>query len=473
MLALPAHLENHTEMTEGSTRLSVKEKLGYGLGDTASNIFFQFVNIFLLYYYTDVFGLSPAVVGTLFVVTRFWDAINDPLMGAIADRTNTRFGRYRPYLLWMAVPFGLLGYLAFANPDFTQTGKTIYAYATYVGLMMAYTAINVPYSAMMGVMTPSTQERTSLASYRFVGAFSGALLISLCVRPLVREFGGGDEATGFKLTMALLSSIAVVLFLITFATTKERLKPQSNEGQSILQDLKFLFKNRPWVIMVIAAILTLSNVAVRGAVTAHFFKYYVGDDGSPVWWFLDRTSLVLSTGSLAFISSIFFTGWLGRRFGKRNALMGLTLLNAVTMLGFFFIPAEYFGLMLVVNAIGSFFAGPTPALVWAIYTDVADYGEWKFGRRTTGLAFSAAMFAQKMGLTIGGGAAGWMLGYYGFVANQPQSENSLMGIRVMFSIFPGVLALANGVILKWYPLSEVMVKTIESDLAERRRLGES
>lgn len=452
-----------------STKLPVREKLGYGLGDTASNIFFQFVNIFLLYYYTDVLGLAPAAVGTLFVVTRFWDAVNDPLMGAISDRTNTRFGKYRPYLLWMAVPFGLFGYLVFANPDFSQAGKLVYAYVTYIGLMMAYTAINVPYSALMGVMTPSSAERTSLSSYRFVGAFSGMLLISLCVRPLVRELGGDDEATGFKLSMALLSVIAVLMFLTTFATTRERIKPQSNEGQSIRRDLKFLAQNRPWIIMVIAAILTLSNVAVRGAVTNHFFKYYVGDDGTPVLWFLDRTSLILTSGALAFIVGIFFTTALGKRFGKRNALMGLTILNGLTLIAFYFIPAESYGTMLAVNALGNLIAGPTPALVWAIYTDVVDYGEWKFGRRTTGLAFSAAMFAQKMGLTIGGGAAGWLLAFYGFVANEQQSETSLQGIRLMFSVLPGALAFANGIVLIWYPLTEKMVADIERDLEERRR----
>ena len=456
-------------MPTKSTKISFKEKLGYGLGDTASNIFFQFVNIFLLYYYTDVFGLEPAVVGTLFVVTRFWDAINDPLMGALADRTNTRHGRYRPYLLWVSVPFGLLGYLAFANPDFSPMGKTIYAYATYVGLMMAYTAINVPYSAMMGVMTPSSEERTSLASYRFVGAFSGMLLISLSVRPLVREFGGGDEATGFKLTMALLSTLAVIMFLITFFTTKERIKPQSNQGHTLRKDFKFLFKNKPWLIMVVAAIMTLSNVAVRGAVTSHFFKYYVGDDGSSVFWFLDRTSLILSSGALAFICGIFFTGWLGKKFGKRNSLMGLTLLNAITLLGFYFIPAESYTTMLLVNALGNLLAGPTPALVWAIYTDVVDYGEWKFGRRTTGLAFSAALFAQKLGLTVGGGLSGWLLGFCGFVANEVQSDEALLGIRLMFSILPGALAIANGIVLIWYPLTEDMMKTIEKDLADRRK----
>jgi GPH family glycoside/pentoside/hexuronide:cation symporter len=220
--------------------------------------------------------------------------------------------------------------------------------------------------------------------------------------------------------------------------------------------------------MVIAAILTLSNVAVRAAVTNHFFKYYVGDDGSPALWFLDRTSLLLSSGALAFIVGIFFTGMLSKRFGKRNALMGLTLINGFTLIGFYFIPADAYGLMLTVNIIGNIIAGPTPALVWSIYTDVADYGEWKFGRRTTGLVFSAAMFAQKMGLTIGGGVSGWLLFGFGFVANQPQSETAMLGIRLMFSILPGVLAIANGIILLWYPLTEKDVAQIEIDLAKRR-----
>ncbi len=404
----------------------------------------------------------------MFMVARLWDAVNYPLMGALADRTETRYGRYRPYLLWMAVPFGVTGYLAFLNPDFSAAGKIVYAYATYMGLMTVYAAINVPYSALMGVMTPSSRERTSLATWRFVGAFSGMLLISLAVRPLVREFGGGNEAEGFRLVMALLSGLAVVLFLITFATTKERVRPQSNEGRTIRRDLKLLCRNRPWIIMAIAAVLTLSNVAMRGAVTAHFFKYFAGDDGGSVFWFLDRTSLVLASGTVAFILGIFFTGWLGRRFGKRNALIGLTFLNGLSLLAFHAIPAEAYGTMLAVNALGNLLAGPTPALVWAIYTDVVDYGEWKFGRRATGLAFAAAMFAQKIGLAIGGGLAGWLLEFHGFVANEPQSDGALLGIRLMFCVFPGVLALANAIILLWYPLTEEVVGKIEEELAERR-----
>ena len=220
--------------------------------------------------------------------------------------------------------------------------------------------------------------------------------------------------------------------------------------------------------MVVAALLTMSNAAVRWAVTPHFIKYYAGDDGTPFVWFLDRTSLFTATGTLAFLAGIFFTSWLVRRFGKRNPLIALTLLNAISILAFYVIPRDAYWTMVIVNVIGSIIAGPTPALVWSIYTDVADYGEWTSGRRTTGLAFAAAMFAQKFGISIGGGLAGWLLGLYGFEAGKVQSEHTLQGLRILFSLLPGALAFANGIVLFWYPLTDSMVRKIEEELAERR-----
>lgn len=452
--------------------LSLLEKIGYGAGDTASNIFFQTVNIFLFYFYTDVWGVSPGVVGTIYLVTRLWDAVNDPLMGMVADRTRTRFGSYRPWLLWMAVPFGVIGFATFASPDLAGNAKIIYVVVTYVLLGMCYTAINVPYSALMGVMTSSQEERTLLSSFRFVGAFSAMFLVSLGVRPLVRFFGQGDEALGFRWTFALFAVIAALLFLFTFLTTRERLPIQKTKV-SLKKDVTGLLKNRPWLIMVFAGILTLSNVAVRSAVTTHFFKYYAGDDGNPFFWFLDKTSLILSSGALAFIVGIFFTNTLRKKFGKRNSLIALTLLNALTMLAFYFIPADAYGTMLVINALGNLLAGPTPALVWAIYTDVADYGEWKFGHRSTALVFSAAMFAQKLGMTIGGTATGWMLDFFGFVANQPQSDNALLGIRILFSLLPAGLGLANAIVLTRYPLDENETARISAELSQRRENAET
>jgi GPH family glycoside/pentoside/hexuronide:cation symporter len=357
-------------------KLSILEKVGYGAGDTASNIFYQAFNIVLFYYYTDVWGIAPGVVGTIFLVARFWDAVNDPAMGILADRTQTRWGRYRPYLLWLSIPFGVIGFLTFASPDLEGGMKIIYAASTYTLLGMIYTAINVPYSAMMGVMTPDTEERTILASYRFVGAFSAALIIGASVKPMVSALGGGNEMLGYRLTFAILGALASALFLFTFLTTRERLSTKNDKADTrIRSDLKILVKNKPWLVMAVAGILTLSNVAVRAAVTFHYFKYYVGDTGEKFFWWMDLTSFFLATGSIVFIIGIFFTNTLRKRFGKRNSLIGLTLMNAVGTIAFFFVPPDNIPLMLIVNLAATLFAGPTPGLVWAMYTDVADYGE--------------------------------------------------------------------------------------------------
>jgi GPH family glycoside/pentoside/hexuronide:cation symporter len=276
---------------------------------------------------------------------------------------------------------------------------------------------------------------------------------------------------GYRLTFALLGGLASLLFLFTFATTKERLAPEEAGADTrISNDLKILVRNVPWLVMVVAAILTLSNVAVRNAVMFHYFKYYIGDTGEPVFWFLDLTSVFICTGSLAFIFGILFTNKLRKLFGKRNSLIALTLLNAVALIIFFFIPADGIWTMLVVNTIANILAGPTPALVWAMYTDVADYGELKFGRRTTALVFSAAMFAQKMGLMMGGTLAGWMLGWVGFVANAEQAPSAMMGIRVMFCLIPGAFAIANGLVLFLYPITEEHVLEMEEELRRRREL---
>lgn len=465
-----------------ANRIGLGEKVGYGLGDTASNLYFQFFNLFLFYYYTDVFGLDPAAIGTMYLVANLWDAVNDPLMGAIADRVPTPQGRYRPFLLWFAVPYGVPGYLLFANPDLGDVGKLVYAYVTFIAFKMVYTAINVPYSAMMGVMTGDAKERVALSTFRFLGAFGGGFLVSLLVRPLVTAFGGGDELSGFQYTMALFGVVSVALFLVTWATTKERITVDPNAASvSLVEDLGLLVRNRPWVVMVGAAICTLAAVAIRGAVTVHYFKYYVGSSdaawfilGNPATpWHLsfDATTVFLASGNLAFIAGVVCTSWVSSALGKRNGLVVLTLLHAATVLGFYFIPPDAWRTMLAVNLVGNALAGPTPALVWALYTDVADYGEWRFGRRATGLVFAAAMFAQKLGLTLGGAGSGWMLDAVGFVANAEQTESALTGIRVMFCLLPGGLSLLNGMILLAYPLTRADTDRMQRELAVRRGEG--
>lgn len=449
--------------------LSFKEKLGYGLGDSASNFFFQVFNVFLLYYYTDVFGLAPAAVGTMFLVTKIVDALSDPVMGLIADRTRSRWGSFRPYILWGAIPYGLCGYAMFASPELSDSGKLIYAYVTYTAMMLAYTAINVPYSSLMGVISPSSIERTKVASYRFVCAFGAAWIIGTFVGPLKNILGGGDEVLGFRLTMIIFAVISIVLFWVTFATTRERVSPPIEKSTDIKADLRALLSNGPWLALFISAIAVLMNIAVRNGALLYYFKYYVGDDGTAIFLIFDKTAVFLSLGLLAMMIGVTMTKALSERFDKRVLMMVLTSLNALSMAAFFFIPPEQYWLMVFVNCLGNLINGPTPALVWSMYADCADYGEWKTGRRTTGLVFSTVLFAQKMGLAVGAGLAGIILGAFGFVANEIQSEESLYGIRFMFSVIPAILGLIGACAIYFYKIDKSTVSKIETDLAARHQ----
>ena len=454
-------------MASDSAALRFREKLGYGLGDTASNFFFATFNVFLLYYYTDVFGLSAAAVGTMFLVTKIIDAASDPVMGLIADRTNSRWGKFRPYLLWGAIPYGLLGYAMFANPDLSYNGKLVYAYVTYSLMMLAYTAINVPYSALMGVISPSSLERTKVASYRFFCAFAAGWLVGTFVTPLKNTLGGGNEALGFQYTMAIFAAISIALFWITFATTKERVSPPPTQSD-FRADFRALLQNGPWRVLFIVGIVTLMNVAVRNGTLLYYFKYYVGDDGTRIFLIFDQTAVFMSTGLLTMLIGVSLTKTLSERFEKRSLMIVLSLLNAISMAVFFVIPPDQFWTMVVVNCLGTLVIGPTPALVWSMYADTADYGEYKNGRRTTALVFSTVQFSHKLGLAVGAGLAGIILSGFGFVANEVQSDSSMFGIRLMFSVFPAILATIGVVAIYFYRIDSQLIRTMESELQERR-----
>ena len=452
-------------MSTPDTSLSVREKVAYGLGDTASNFVFYTINTYLFFYYPDVNGLAAGAVGTLFLVARLFDTVTDPLMGTIADRTRTRWGKYRPYLAGLAIPFGIMGCLLFAVPAGDPARQLTYAYITYVLMMLIYTAINIPYSALLGVITPNSAERTSASSYRFVCAFGGQFLIGAAALPLVTHFGEGDRAAGYKATMAIFGVVAVLLFWATFAFTRERVLPPKGQKSDLAKELKLLVRNRPWVILFIAGIFTLTNVAVRGAVTLHFFKYYVGDDGSPWIGVFDLSTVFLTTGTVALILGVACTSWFSRFGGKRQLMVWLPATNAAIVALYFFIPADAVAVMFVMNFLGAFIIGPTIPLVWSMFADVADYGHWKFGHRSTALVFSAAQFAQKLGLAIGGAIAGWMLSGFGFAAGAEQSEQSLLGIRLMFTLVPAAFAIGSVVAISFYPLSDEDVKRMEKELA--------
>ncbi|MEM8500266.1 MAG: MFS transporter [Pseudomonadota bacterium] len=450
-----------------SGHLSFKEKLGYGLGDSASNFFFQVFNIFLLYYYTDVFGLSPAAVGTMFLVTKLVDAFTDPVMGMISDRTTTRWGKFRPYILWGAIPYGLLGYAMFAGPDFSDTGKLIYAYATYTLMMLAYTVINVPYGALMGVISPSSQERLKVSSYRFVCAFSAAWLIGTFVTPLKALLGGGNEAEGFRITMMIFSIISIALFWVTFATTKERVTTPPVQS-SIKDDLRAAAQNLPWIAMLVSGVFTLAQIAVKAGAQIYFLKYFVGDDGTPIFWIFDKTAVFLSLGMFAFIAGVSVTQFLNRYIDKRNLLVLVNVLGVALAVPLFFIGADQYWLLVALNCLMQFVAGPGPALVFAMYADCADYGEYKSGRRTTGLIYSAGGFAAKFGLAIGAGLSGFILAGFGFVANAEQTETSMFGIRLMYIVYPAILLMLGTAALYFYRLTDKQMLDIEAELASRR-----
>ena len=454
--------------TPPTSTLSVREKFGYGLGDTASNFIFHTVNVFLFFYYADVMKIDAAAVGTLFLVARLFDTVTDPLMGSIADRTNSRWGKYRPYLLWLAVPFGICGYLLFAVPDADPASQLTYAYITYIAVMLVYTAINIPYSALLGVITPNSSERTSVASYRFACAFGGQLLIVAAARPLIAYFGEGNEAAGYRITMGIFAVIAVVLFIMTFSMARERVQPPADQKPDLAKEFKLLLRNVPWIVMFIAGIFTLANVAVRGAVTLFYFKYYAGDDGSAWLWNFDMSTVFLTAGTIALIVGVVCTKWITPLGDKRQLMVVLSSLNALVMALFYFVPQDAPVMMFIMNVLGALIAGPTIPLVWSMFADVADYGEWKFGHRSTGLVFSGVQFAQKFGLAIGSAMAGWMLAGFGYVADAEQTPEAIEGIRLMFTILPALFAVGGVVAIWFYPITGKDVERIGSELAEQK-----
>jgi len=449
--------------------VKLPEKLGYGLGDSASNFFFHTFNIILLNYYVQDLGISASAVGFMFMITKLFDAVTDPIMGLIADRTKTRWGHFRPYILWVAIPYGIIGWSMFANPDLSANGKLIYAYVTYSLMMLAYTAINVPYSALLGVISPHSSERTTLSAYRFVMAFCAQFVIGFLVIPLRDMFGNGDNAKGYQYTMAIFAAISIVMWLYTFFSTKERVDTPPEQNSNLKEDFKVLIKNGPWIALVFCGLFTLMNLAVRGGATLFYLNFYAGVDSSKLFWFIDRTSVFFTSGTIAMVIGAAMSKPLCSRFSKKNLMMVLTGLHGVMITLFFFIPPTDYWTMVVVNWFATLVIGPTPAIVWAMYADCADYGEWKHGRRTTGLVFSGVIFSHKTGLAIGAGLAGFILSWFGYVEGATtQTAQAVMGIKMMFCIVPGILLILASISVLFYKITPEITKQMEIDLEKRR-----
>lgn len=448
-----------------ASRLSVTEKIGYGFGDLASNLFWQMFSIFIAKFYTDVFLLSAAAMGTMLLVTRLFDSVIDPMMGAIADRTQTRWGKFRPYLVWGAIPMALTAVATFTTPPLEGNAKLVYAYVTMSLMMLAYTAINIPYSALLGVLTPDSRERTSASSYRFVMALLPVFIIVNTAIPMVEAFGGGNANSpqGWQITMAIYSSVAVLLFWATFALTRERVQPPAEQHTSLKEDVRNLLRNQPWVVLSVVGVAALTYANIRGTVAIYYFEYVV-PDGKRLF------GPIMTTGAAAFIAGVMLTSPLARRFGKRNFYMASMVLTLLLTIGFYAVPTDNVPLVWAAHALISFVAAPTAPLVWAMYADTADYAEWRFGTRSTGLVFSAASFAQKLGWALGGAGTGWLLAWFGYTPNVAQSAQTIDGLKLMMSWIPAAGALLAIVALWFYPLDEGTVDRMGREL-ERRRAG--
>jgi Na+/melibiose symporter-like transporter len=489
-------------MAESTHKLAVREKVGYACGDIATNFFFQSMILYQTRFYTDTVGLSAVAVGSMFLVLRLADAIFDPIIGALSDRTQTRWGKFRPWILGTALPFGLIFWLVYVAPDFGPHAKLVYAYITYTLVMMLYSASNTPYSALMGVMTPDVSERNNVARYRFIGALIGQFIIQALPLPLVAKFGGGNSAKGWAMTMAIFGGLIVLLNLITFASTKERVLPDPRQKSDLKSDLRNVFTCGPWIVMFVLTLLVFTMLVVRGSSSNYFFAYYL--DQQHIQSFLGNFGLAGSAGpvtggkavldafgllvkpdgsnaaavglglffvvgSFVQIVGILFSKPLADRFGNRNVfILGMFVTMIATVLVFFVGPAQI-NLMFGLSILWALGWGPTVPLLWVMIADVADYSEWKTSRRATGFMYAGILFALKAGLSLGGALSAWVINAYGYVPNAVQTENALLGIRLGASVYPAVAMLFGLGCLMSYKISRKLNLQIQSELTERRK----
>lgn len=501
-----------------SEKLSIREKFSYGFGDLASVLYWQTFMVYLTYFYTDVFGLTALAAGTMLGLSRSMDAFFDPVMGMLADRTQTRWGKFRPYLLWMCVPFAVAGVLTFTTPGASVTnqldawfgpamkavlsglssafhgvgleglsnmahdlgsqvsGGLVWAIITYNLLMILYTAINIPYTAMLGVITSDPNERTALSSIKFSSAFTAGIVISAALLLLVKVLGHGSEPRGWQLAFVIVGIAAVGFFLITFFNTRERVRPPQTQKTSVLRDLGDLVTNGPWLILLFTTLTFILYVAVRSSVTTHYFKYYVGAQkiavpfmgGARTFEFEWLVSAFNTTGQIASLLGAVLVPFYAKKVGRKVAFISLFLVAILSTAAFYVLKPDQVWLILGINLVGSITGGPLSALIWVMYADTADYAEWKKGRRATGLVFSASIFSQKQGWAIGAAVGLWLLSSVGFKANIEQSPATLHGLVLLMSLIPAVFGVASIIFVIFYPLNEAKVAAIGAELQSRR-----
>ncbi|MCD8183206.1 MAG: MFS transporter [Bacteroides sp.] len=450
---------------------TLKEKIGYGFGDMSSSMFWKIFSYYLPIFYSNIYGLSLSDTAVLLLVTRIWDAVSDPMMGIIADRTHTRWGKYRPYLLWIALPFAVCGILSFTTPDFSATGKLVWAYVTYVMMMTVYTAINVPYGAMLGVMTDDSDTKTVFSSYRMFFAYGGSFVALFAWEPLCNFFKDvtGSVSTSWQYSMIVIAIMCFVIFLLCFGMTHEYVKTVSTA--SIGQDFKSLLSNVPWWLLIVAALGSNLFNTVRGATAAYFFKDYIGDniflnlgDLSILFY----AGLFLGVGEVSNMVGVVLTVPLSRRFGKKSTYILTMIVLAALSILFFYLPCTPFGfwLMLMMQVVISICTGIVSPLIWSMYADVSDYAELKDGTASTGLIFSSSSMAQKFGGAFGGAAVMWILAAFGYntAVSAVQTEEALTGLALLMSWIPAAVALLSVIVVYFYPLTKERMNDISEKL---------
>lgn len=443
-------------------KLQLKEKIGYGMGDAGSCMIWSVLALYLTWFYTDVYGLSPAVVGTLFLVIRVFDAFSDPIMGAICDRTQTRWGKFRPWLLWMALPFGLGAILMFTTPDLSMNGKIIYAWVTYLIMSLIYTAINIPYCSVAGVITLNQKERLGCLSWRFFLNGLATLIVSSSILPLTDWLGNGSRASGFQLTMAIMGGAATLMFLFCFSSIKERVVSVKS-GDSLLKDLKDIAKNDQWLLMISITFLNVFPAFIRGAVTIYYATYVMQASVGFITFFM---ALGVACNMLGSVIAKPLTD----RFDKVKLFRIINIILGILSFALWFVDPKslvpLITLFVIINILHLIQSGP---ILWAMMSDVDDYGDWKFGKRMTGISFAGNLFMLKMGLAVAGAIVAWILSYTGYIANKPQQNTqTLQGIIIMFSLLPMVSYFVSAFMVRYFKLNNAVLERIKVDLAKRQ-----
>ena len=457
----------------GTIKTSLSEKVGYGFGDMSSSMFWKIFSYYLPFFYSNIFGLRLDQVGVLLVVTRIWDAVSDPMMGVIADRTRTKWGKYRPYLLLMAVPFALSGIFLFTTPAVSPTMKLVWAYVTYIMMMTVYTGINVPYGAMLGVMTDDSDTKTVLSSFRMFFAYGGSFIALFCWEPLCNALGGYGTPAGWQHAMIVIAGLCLVLFLLSFAMTREKLHTESTS--SIASDFGSLVRNAPWWILIGAALCSNLFNTVRGSTVACFFNDVIGPDvhlNLGKWGFLFYAGLFLSIGEVCNMLGVAMTTPIAKALGKKTTYMLSFAALIVLSIAFFFVPKTGYWWMIVLQVVISIFTGIISPLVWSMYADVSDFAENRDGTASTGLIFSSASMAQKFGGAFGGYAVMALLGAFGYntAAGAVQTAEAVKGLWILMSWVPAAVAALAIVIVFFYPLTKSRMEKIQEELAVKRNL---